>query len=274
MKTLRKLCTTNGKIALCLYAMLLSGCFAYGQQDFFRPKAIPTPFHDQSKQLIGTLGYDGGFDLNCSYSFKDHMSLFATATLDVLPQKVRTILGNEYKILRNDIAASLGGSYYWNGDRMIFDANLGVGLNKIDNQWRLIGNPERKDFTYADYWNVFSHVSIGRKVEGLIFGLASRVSYATYSTFEFYSTDYQTEPNTYKNLPLLSFEPALFLDLKIIDNLSFNTQLRMAIPYYGEEFIKAIGPRNGTYTYEGYSITVKERGDLYLRCCVRYKLNL
>ena len=272
MKTLRKLCTTNGKIALCLYAMLLSGCFAYGQQDFFRPKAIPTPFHDQSKQLIGTLGYDGGFDLNCSYSFKDHMSLFATATLDVLPQKVRTILGNEYKILRNDFAASLGGSYYWNGDRMIFDANLGVGLNKIDNQWRLIGNPERKDFTYADYWNVFSHVSIGRKVEGLIFGLASRVSYATYSTFEFYSTDYQTEPNTYKNLPLLSFEPAL-PRFKIIDNLLVQYLLAHGNSILREEFIKAID--HGTVlTPMKVTITVKERGDLYLRCCVRYKLNL
>lgn len=272
MKTKNSIKNTTLLIATLLFANYV----ANGQRDYYIPKAIPTPMHNQAKQLSVSVGYGMGADINCSYSFNNKYSVFAGTNLNFANYRRTTILGGEYKIYKNDLVANVGGGYYWNSNKILFEAIMGFGINKVNNHWYFTEYTESVEYTKSIYWNTYINLNLGLKAKGIIYGLATRASYSIYSKFEFYDT----HPNEnilnteYQGLKMFSVEPALFFDLEAINNFSVSGQLGIALPFSGGKFTKIETFKNDSQTESQLKTTNVIEGAFFWRLCIRYHLNL
>lgn len=219
-------------LSLIFMLILITEKLLFGQRDFYIPKALIIPMHDQKHQLHASIGLGGGYDLNCSYSFSNHFAIFSTGTWDIGSKKRKPIgYGGEYKIVKNDYAITCGLGYFKKGQIILFETYAGIGISKVKNHWNSIGNNENAEFTNANYWNFFYQLSVGKKNEEFELGVAGRLSYSIYNDMEFYDSYFNnsTMKSRYENLKILRVEPVVYFGF-IIDKIAINLQAGLSIP--------------------------------------------
>lgn len=259
-------------LMLIIVIMTLSGSLLFGQKEFYIPKALLIPLHSQKQQLNVSLGYGGGVDLNCSYSFTNHFAGFITGNLNLATYKRSTIgFGDEYKIVKNDYNATLGIGYFNKGEVAFIETYLGAGINRVNNHWSFIDNSDGAEYTKAHYWNVFSQVNIGRKGKEIEYGVAGRLSYSKYSNMKFYDTHPNMSDVTrrYEELKILSLEPALFFGFEI-KKIVIDTQIGLVLPLNTGKFNQINSFANQSVTNEMKDV---REFSLFGRVSLRYYFN-
>lgn len=250
------------------------------QKEFYTPKSLLIPLHDQENQLHISFGRGGGYDFNLSYAFTDKLALFSAATLDNDTKKRISIIGDRYDVDRNDYAIKGGLGYFTkaeNAEFPIIEAYVGTGITKIDNYWHFKGDTDG-EVTQARYWSVFGQFNAGKRVATSEYGLGLRFTYSQYIDFNFYSTHPYSiaRKSSYKNLKGLTADPAISAGYTLY-GVNINAQVGVAIP-----LIAPSVERTDTHIiYEGSNETrsfmnSEEKIRLYSligRLSLQYKLN-
>jgi len=123
---------------LFLYMLILAPGTLLAQKEYYTPKALLIPLHDQKNQLHISIGRGGGYDLNLSYSFTDKFALFQTASFDNGLKKRTSIMGDMYHVKRNDYVLKGGLGYFHKPESSWFstiETYFGAGFSKIYNNW-------------------------------------------------------------------------------------------------------------------------------------------
>jgi hypothetical protein len=76
------------------------------------PKALLIPLHDQQQQVHTSVGVGGGYDVNLSYAFTNHLAVFVTGTLNKGTKKRIGLFGDRYNIVKDDYALKYGLGYF------------------------------------------------------------------------------------------------------------------------------------------------------------------
>lgn len=230
-------------VTTCVLALTLLSFPSYSQidsKDYYTPKAMPTPLHNQSHQLHISAGYGLGYDINISYSLPYNWFLFSTGTR-IFGTKSRTaILGSHYHITKDDYVVSGGLGYsLLRKENYIFESLFGLGKNSVNNNWSFdILNCTT--YTNANYKNLFLQFNFTRQINALNFGISSRISYSFYDNMEFFTRDYSMSiSSNYENyqivnMSVLSIEPSLFVGFKIYE-IIINCQAGFPLPVSNRE---------------------------------------
>lgn len=263
---------------LCYYilsTLTLTPGTLLAQREFYTPKSLIIPLHDQKNQLHISVGRGGGYDLNLSYAFTDKFALFHTATFDNASKKRISILGDRYNVDRNDYVLKGGLGYFSktkNGTGSIIEAYAGAGVSKIDNYWYFVGDTDG-ELTQAKYWTVFGQFNYGKKMmrSDLAFGL--RLAYSGYTDFRFYGNHPNTSDikSNYENLRALTADPVVSYSYNL-KRFKLNAQAGWVIPL-GFASVQ----QTNTYHYSGTVTGSDEKVNLWSvlgRLSVQYNLNL
>ncbi|MBC6609670.1 hypothetical protein H8B15_01970 [Hymenobacter sp. BT507] len=186
---------------------------AFAQRDYYIPKALLTPLHDQKGQLQIAAGWGGGANLQVSYAATNHLAVFSTVALDPFTH-TRTTLFSRYKQNNNNYVLQGGAGYFGrlNYRRLNrIEVYTGVGIQDINSSWYFVSLSESEEYTRARYWTAFSQLNIGKTwAKGeLVFGL--RLAYSRYLDFSYYDD----HPNSrayqyrYEQLQGVTLEPAV-----------------------------------------------------------------
>jgi hypothetical protein len=250
------------------------------QKEFYTPKSLLIPLHDQKNQLHFSFGRGGGYDFNLSYAFSDKLALFSTATFDSGTKKRISILGDRYDVDRNDYTIKGGLGYFAkteNPEFPIIEAYVGTGLTKIDNYWHFKGNTDG-EVTQARYWSVFGQFNAGKRTLESEYGLGLRLAYSQYSDFNFYGTHPFTASikSSYKSLRGLTADPVISAGYNLY-GVNINAQVGLAIPLIAP----SVERTNTHIAYEGTTeiktfTNSEEKIRLYSligRLSLQYKLN-
>lgn len=200
-------------------------------KEYYTPKSLILPLHDEKNQLHMSLGRGGGFDLNLSYTFTDKLAVFTTASYDIGSKTRVTILGSQYKIEKNDYCIKGGLGYFTKVDNKILEVYLGGGSTKIDNYWYFRGYPEGGEATQARYNTLFVQCNSGTKRLQSDFAVGIRISYSVYTDFRFSSTDPNAKyiKSRYENLKGISADPVISYSYKL-KRIKLNAQAGFAFP--------------------------------------------
>lgn len=246
-------CTEVFQLQLLRYAIAMTFVVLLpnrllAQKEFYTPKSLLIPLHDQKNQLHLSLGRGGGYDVNLSYAFTDRLALFSAATFDNDKKKRISIIGDRYDVKRSDYAIKGGLGYFAKADNPefpILEAYLGAGITRVDNYWHFKGDPDG-EVTQARYWSVFGQLNAGKRVSQSEYGLGLRLTYSQYMDFSFYDTYSPFTRSSYKNLGGLTADPAISAGYHLY-GVSINAQVGVAIP-----LIAPSVERTDTHTtYEG-----------------------
>lgn len=219
---------------LLLFIIFIEGYTASAQndsKDYYTPKSLIIPLHDEKNQLHTSFGRGGGFDFNISYAFSDKFAVFTTGTYDIGTKRRSTIFGSPFKIEKNDHSFKGGLGYFTTLNSKILEIYLGAGSTKIDNMWYFETFPESGELTEASYNTIFAQLNSGKKLEKSDFSLGIRLSYSMYSDFRFSST----HPNNryikhrYENARGLSADAVASYSYKS-GKLKLNAQAGFAFP--------------------------------------------
>lgn len=203
------------------------------QGDFYTPKSLIIPLHDQKNQLHVSLGRGGGYDLNLSYAFLKHFAVFNTVTIDNEIKKRITIMGDRYNVDRNDYVVKGGLGYFSRTETAklsIFEAYVGGGLSKIDNYW-YFKDDDDGDLTQAKYWTVFGQINGGKKIKRSEYAMGLRIAYSEYTDISFYSNHPNSSytRSSYNNLKGFSVDPVISYSY-ILNGFKLNAQAGLAVP--------------------------------------------
>jgi hypothetical protein len=248
------------------------------QKEFYTPKSLIIPLHDQKNQLHLSFGRGGGYDFNLSYALTNKLALFSAATFDNGTKKRISILGDRYDVNRNDYAIKGGLGYFTKTDNPefpILEALVGTGITKIDNYWHFKGNING-EATQARYWSVFGQFNAGKRLSEGEYGLGLRFMYSQYTDFSFYDTYSSSIQSRYKNLRGLTVDPVISAGYTLY-GVNINAQVGVAIPLLAPSVERA----DIHTTYEETTeiktlISSNEKVRLYAfigRLSLQYKLN-
>jgi hypothetical protein len=223
-------------LALALFFSFKSSTI-FSQKEFYIPKALITPVHDQKNQLHVSAGRGGGWDLNLSYSVSNHLALFTSGTFDNGTKKRISLFGDRYNLKKDDHALKAGVGFFYRPVKMryynVVEAYGGMGVYRVRNYSYFIDDYESIDSTIADFWNIFLQINVCRKEKKQELTLALRLAYNKYTNME--SFTYHSSTNTsdprdeYKNLWGITADPVVAYSYKAKE-LKFNVQLGLSLP--------------------------------------------
>lgn len=264
---------------LLLYAVMVIVAFIPGrllaQREFYTPKSLIIPLHDQKNQLHVSAGVGGGYDLNLSYAFTDKLALFHTATWVNGSKKRRSIVWDRYNVEKDDYVLKGGLGYFSktkNGLGSIIEAYVGAGVSKIDNYWYFTGETDG-EFTQAKYWSIFGQFNIGKRINRSEFAFGLRLNYSQYTDFSFYSNHPYSLglKSQYDNVRGLSADPVASYSY-VFKSFKLNAQAGWAFP-----LSRASVQKTDRYDFDGTVVSSEEDVLLWSllgRLSVQYNLNL
>ena len=252
----------------------------FAQTDFYTPKALIIPLHDQPKQLFMSVGWGGGLDLNLSYAFTNKLAVFGSSTVNIGTRPGVTILGSSYTTEKDDYVLKGGLGYFSKIDNTlfeVFEASFGAAVTKISNSWYFNGHPEGIEFTDAKYNSVFAQINVGKKNPKTEYAVGIRFNYSKYSEFTFFEPRESSAFSQYQNVQGLSVDPVISFGYNLGSRVMLYAQVGSAIPI-------GTSPINKIDTYPSYDqqtpiteIASKERvylGGILGRLSVQYRLSL
>ncbi|MBW3129436.1 hypothetical protein [Hymenobacter profundi] len=200
------------------YSLLLLGLLAptigFAQRDFYTPKSLLMPLHEQARQLQVAAGVGGGYQLHLSYTLTRHLVVFQTATLDNALHQRRSLFGDAYQQRNRNYVLTGGLGYFTPLNRSfltVVEAYAGAGLTRMVNSWAFGKLSDEADFTHARYWTAFSQVNVGRRVTHWEMAFGLRLVYARYQQLRYYQVRYPhyTDVHRVEELRGLLLEPVL-----------------------------------------------------------------
>jgi hypothetical protein len=239
-----------------LVSLLLFSCkIAFSQKAFYIPKALLIPLHDKQQQVHTSIGIGGGYDINLSYAFTNHLAVFVTGTLNKGTKKRISLFGDRYNLVKDDYALKYGLGYFkrMKGFFNVLETYAGYGTYKVDNYWYFADDLDLgSNVTKAHYRNVFWQINAGKKVEKYEYGVAGRLSYSKYTDIQFYSTHPNSSyiKSNYENLKGVTLEPAFCFGYNF-KKVFINVQTGLAIPVS-----KAHVTKTATHTLRDETIVV------------------
>lgn len=247
------------------------------QREFYTPKSLLMPLHDQRNQLHVSAGMGGGYDLNLSYAFTDKFAIFHTATFAHGSKKRISLLGDRYNVEKNDYVLKGGLGYFSKPDDGLFsmvETYVGAGVSKIDNYWYFAGDSDG-EFTQASYWSVFGQFNAGNKAGRSEVAFGVRLAYSQYMDFDFYGNHPNTSSmkSSFENLSGFSLDPVASYSHKL-KGFKLNAQVGWAIPVSFGSVTKST-----LHTSDiGATVVTSEEnvhlGSFLGRLSVQYNLNL
>ena len=226
-------CSAVPKKLLAAFCCFITSAAAISQTDFYIPKALIIPVHENRHELHASLGVGGGADLNLSFALTDRFAVFTTVTLNKGKDDRRSIFGNAYSIRKDDYALTGGLGYFKNNSGTFlnhFETLIGLGKYKVDNFQYFPGERDTRGYkTDAAYWSVYGQVNAIHKVRKHEFAIALRVSYSTYRQLEWLKKDpiLTYEKEYFEGLKALSFDPVLSYSY-LYRKVKFNAQVGLS----------------------------------------------
>ncbi len=224
-------------ISLLFYANTVSS----QPKDYYMLKALVVPVHTQSNQVFTSVGFDGGFNLNLSYSLKRKVYVYGSFNANPLSHQRKETVGGRYKIFKNDYAATLGFGRFEHSKHTFFNSyeySGGLSVTRIDSYWRYVSETdENKDvFTQAFYQSAFMQVD-GTKIMGNIhLGAGARIAYSRFGELKYYTRSKANVTSNSKPFSMVTLEPALSFSY-LIATFRGNFQLGVSIPLYAQEVL-------------------------------------
>ena len=260
-------CTT-----ICMFALILAFLpqTLFAQTEFYTPKSLLIPLHDQKNQLHISVGRGGGYDLNLSYAFTDKLAFFHTATFDNGVKRRTGLFGGQYNVVRYDLVLKGGLGYFTKTNSSlwpILEVYAGAGISNINNYSYLKGDSEDLDFTLAEYWSVFGQLNAGRKKEKSEYSAGLRLTYSKYLDFDVLST-YPYNDKSYENFWHLSADPVISSSY-VLHGFKLNVQAGIAIPLVRVALQHSYDPSTGLSPEVDYALPIALLG----RLSVQYNLN-
>jgi len=220
----------------------------FAQKEFYIPKALITPVHDQKNQCHISAGRGGGWDLNMSFSMSHHFALFTSGTFDKGTKKRVTLFGDRYNLKKDDYALKAGLGWFHKTDKKrfsrVFEVYGGVGSYRVRSYGYFIDYSESIDSTIADFRNVFLQINISRIEKKQELTFAMRLAYSKYLRMEFFSYNLYTNASDPKSeySPLwgVTADPAIAYSYKISE-LKFNAQFGLSLPLTRAKIIHPAG---------------------------------
>ena len=219
------------------YYLLLIPQIICAQKEYYIPKPLIIPSHDEKQQFYASIGRGGGYNLDISYTVTNHFAIFTTGVLDRDTKKRTSLWGDRFNIDKNDYVLKTGLGYFKkvkkNRPYNIIESYLGIGLYKVENYWYFIEGDLAGDSTMARYWNIFWQINICRKEKKQELTFALRVSYNRYDSVNFFSTEWNSRypRNSYQNLNGLSVDPAISYSYRV-HNFKFSAQAGLSLPVW------------------------------------------
>jgi hypothetical protein len=222
---------------LLAFFSLIECSMTFAQKEFYIPKALITPVHDQKNQLHVSAGRGGGWDLNASYSVSNHFALFTSGTFDKGTKRRISLFGDRYNLKKDDYALKAGFGFFYKPTKTryynVVEAYGGVGLYRVRNYSYFIDDYESVDSTMADFWNIFLQINVCRQEKKQELTLALRLAYNKYSEMEFFTYYFATNTSdprdVYNYLWGITADPVVAYSYKIKE-LKFNAQLGLSLP--------------------------------------------
>jgi hypothetical protein len=225
-------------ILLCLI-LLFNGNLKAQPIDYYKPMALVNPGHFDIKEYSFTIGYDGGIDLNFSYTLPKNIALVAAGNVNVFKYNRKASV--DYTIHNNNFSGLAGLGYFKHRQYKFFnivEMFVGARISSVDNYIRKENSTSESsdDMTKAEYLTIFGQLQTNalKKKYGLFF--ASRISLNNYQSFEFYRRSKTQISEISGSFNLLSLEPAFGVTIPI-NNIRTNLQLGVSLPIYSEDAI-------------------------------------
>lgn len=224
-------------IALIILFVALCAKTSFSQtKDYYMLKALPIPAHTQAKQMFTSVGYDGGIDINLSYSLPRDMFVFVTGNINPFSSERKEGVGARYKIFKNDYGATLGlGGFRYSKYNFIssFEYSGGIGLSKIDSYWRYVPAmlESHDQFTNAFYQTAFVQVNGTKIFSKIHLGAATRLAVNRYGTLEYFMRPKAYVTSNSHSFATIALEPALSFSY-LVATFRANFQLGVSIPIY------------------------------------------
>jgi hypothetical protein len=231
-----KLFFYSSLIAVFIFLLTNNGLKAQ-PNDYYKPRALITPGHYDYNQFTLTLGYDGGFDINLSYSLPKGIALIAAGNVNPLSHfRFGSV---DYTIHKNDLSGMAGLGYYKNRKYKyfnVFEIYTGANISMVDNfvRWETSTLESNDRITKALYNTYFLQIQTNTIKEKYGFTLATRISMNHYRDFEYYLRSKTTTNVLSGSFNLFAAEPALGVFIPI-RNFKANVQLGVSIPVYTQE---------------------------------------
>ena len=252
----------------------------FAQKDFYIPKALIIPLHDEPKQLFMSVGWGGGLDLNLSYALTNKFAVFGSSTVNIGNRSGITILGSSYTIEKNDYVLKGGLGYFSKIDNKffeVFEVYLGAAVTKVDNLWYFNNYRQGIEFTNAKYNSLFGQINIGKKKTKTEYAVGLRLNYSKYGEFNTFEPRESSALSHYQNVKGLSADPVVSFGYNL-GRVKLNVQAGVAIPI-------RTSTANVIDTYTSYDQQTPTTNDyahnekVYLgsmlgRLSVQYRLNI
>jgi hypothetical protein len=203
-----------------IITLLLSSFFAsavFSQKDFYIPKALIIPLHEDKQVLFTSIGVGKGVSIDLSYALTNHLSVFTTGTIDRGTRRRMNWFGDRYIIKKNDNAFTAGIGYSKIPDKVLDNIEIytGYGRYNVDNYWYFRDDPSLGiTVTKADYWNVFCQLNISKNFLDQYIGWSVRFSFNKYNNVLFYDSA-QIHPDyikkSYPGLKGVTIDPAFWV---------------------------------------------------------------
>ncbi|MDD2279679.1 MAG: hypothetical protein PHS05_11525 [Bacteroidales bacterium] len=221
---------------IILFIALCAKTVSSQPKDYYMLKALPIPVHTQAKQMFTSIGYDGGIDINLSYSLPRDIFIFATGNINPFSSSRKEDVGARYKIFKNDYAATIGlGGFKYSKYNFFnaFEYSGGIGLSKIDSYWRYVPDAlEVADmFTDALYQTAFVQVNGTKVFSKIHLGAATRIAVNRYGTLKYFTRSQANITSNSNSFATIVLEPALSFSY-LISMFRGNFQLGVSVPVY------------------------------------------
>ena len=80
-------------LRMYIYYLLLIPQIICAQKEYYIPKPLIIPSHDEKQQLYTSIGRGSGYNLHISYSVTNHFAIFTTGVLDQDTKKENKLVG-------------------------------------------------------------------------------------------------------------------------------------------------------------------------------------
>lgn len=250
----------------------------FAQNAYYIPKSLIIPAHNSARQLYVSAGFGGGYDLNASYSFSQHLAVFVQGIPNFGTKYQRSIFGDKYNIHKNDYTWRSGIEYFKPSNNKHFNLIeflAGAGASKIDN-YLYFNSDDNFSVTKASNRNIFLQVNLIKTTIKDETALGLRLAYTRFTNFEFYDIDPDFGTiylkNKYLNLDGITADPVVNY-IRKFGKLKLGLQAGFSVPLYKDKVNQSIEYTNNVQ----YNKTVSDErigiGALLGRINIEYKLD-
>ena len=278
MKNIKVTLNTTKKQLIFSLLLNLFSLPLFAQDAYYIPKSLIIPAHNSTQQLYVSAGLGGGYDLNASYSFSQHLAVFAQGIPNFGTKHQKSIFGDKYNIHKNDYTWRSGIEYFKpskNKHFNIIEFLAGAGASKVDN-YSYFNSNDNLSVTKASNLNIFLQVNLVKTTIKDESALGLRLAYTRFTNFEFYDVDSDFGTiylkNKFLNLNGITADPVVNY-IRKFGKLKLGLQAGFSVPLYKVKVNQSVEYTNNAQYNKTVSDETIGLGALLGRINIEYKLD-